>query len=153
MLSALLCMLSSCISNNGIFAYLSEVNPTKLPVSLYWFPPAQFKLEFLFDPGSGTLTTFLGSARCYSFKVVDDFKKTIKIFVYHFDSMISDRCILNQFSCDFDANQFIVTFGGRLQAHQLQPATSVFTCLLVMNTFQPFRSLSYIHPLLNLLNL
>ncbi|KAK4727777.1 hypothetical protein R3W88_032694 [Solanum pinnatisectum] len=49
---ALLCMLLDCSSNDGIFAYLSELDPTKRSLSLYRFPPAQFKLEFPFDPGS-----------------------------------------------------------------------------------------------------
>ncbi|KAK4727770.1 hypothetical protein R3W88_032687 [Solanum pinnatisectum] len=50
---SLLCMLLDCSSSDGIFAYLSELDPTKRSLSLYRFPPAQFKLEFPFDPGSG----------------------------------------------------------------------------------------------------
>ncbi|KAH0721583.1 hypothetical protein KY285_005206 [Solanum tuberosum] len=93
------------------FAYLSELDPSKLSLSLYRFPPAQFKLEFPFDPGSGMLTTFLGSANYYHFMVVDDFKEIIKMFVSHFNFTISDQYTLDQFPYDPGVNVFIVTSG------------------------------------------
>ncbi|KAH0722682.1 hypothetical protein KY290_005337 [Solanum tuberosum] len=116
MLFALPCM----ISDGSSFAYLSELDPSKLPLSLYRFPPAQFKLEFPFDPGSGMLTTFLGSANCYPFMVADDFKEIIKMFVSHFNFTISDQYTLDQFPYDPGANVFIVTSGGRLQVCDLR---------------------------------
>ncbi|KAH0672983.1 hypothetical protein KY290_025264 [Solanum tuberosum] len=128
MLFALLCMLLDCSSSDGIFAYLSELDPTKLSLSLYRFPPAQFKLEFPFDPGS----------------------EIIKIFVSHFDSTISDQYTLDQFPYDPGANVFILTSGGSLQVHQLHLATFVFNLLLVMDTFQLFESVSYIRPTVKL---
>ncbi|KAK4724392.1 hypothetical protein R3W88_027171 [Solanum pinnatisectum] len=57
MLFTLPCMISDCSS----FAYLSELDPSKLPLSLYRFSPAQFKLEFPFDPGSDQFPYDLGA--------------------------------------------------------------------------------------------
>ncbi|KAK6774559.1 hypothetical protein RDI58_029798 [Solanum bulbocastanum] len=135
---------------SGISTYKVELDPTKRSLSLYRFPPAQFKLEFPFDPGFGMLTTFLGSANCYSFVVLDEFKEIIKIFVSHFDSTISDQYTLDQFPYDPSANVFIVTSSGSLQVHQLHPVIFVFNLLLVMDTFQLFGSVFYIRPTVKL---
>ncbi|XP_060181667.1 uncharacterized protein LOC132611265 [Lycium barbarum] len=137
-------MLSTCSCGIGIFAYLSDFNHAKLPLSLYRFPPDQFGLDFPFDPSSSLLTTFLDAARYYSIVVVDDFKVITSILVHQIDTMSNDQCILNQFPFDPSENPFIVTPHGLLQVPELQPETSVLTLLLVKPyTFQFFRSLSY----------
>ncbi|KAG5606695.1 hypothetical protein H5410_028187 [Solanum commersonii] len=72
----------------------------------------------------------------------------VKLETQVFDE--SDQYTLDQFPYDPGANVFILTSGGSLQVHQLHPATFVFNLLLVMDTFQLFESVSYIHPTVKL---